>query len=61
MTSAEVKRYDPDMTMSVPAVLPATDGHTVLLPMQVLRGLQVTLPAPEVSVTLRADAGMPTA
>jgi hypothetical protein len=57
----ELKLYDPEMMMSDPAVLPPAGGHTVLLPVHVLKGLQVTLPALEVNVTFRADAGIPMA
>jgi hypothetical protein len=59
--SIEVKLYDPEIMMSDPAVLPPAGGHTVALLVHALRGLQVTLPALEVSVTLRADAGIPMA
>ena len=47
--------------MSDPAALPPAGGHTVLLLVHVLKGLQVTFPALEVSVTFNADAGMPPA
>jgi hypothetical protein len=59
--SIEVKLYDPEMTMSDPTALPPAGGHTALLPVQALNGLQVTAPAPEVNVTLRADGGIPRA
>jgi hypothetical protein len=59
--SIEVKLYDPEMTMSDPTALPPVGGHTVPLPVHVLKGLQVTLPVFEVNVTLSADAGIPTA
>jgi len=59
--SIEVKLYDPEMIMSDPTVLPPAGGHTVALPVHVLKGLQVTLPALEVNVTSSADAGIPTA
>ena len=59
--SIEVKLYDAEMMMSDPAVLPPAGGHTVPLPVQELRGLQVTVPALEVNVTFRADAGIPSA
>lgn len=59
--SIVVKLYDAETIMSDPAALPPAGGHTVLLPAHVLKGLQVKLPALEVNVTLRADAGIPTA
>ncbi len=61
IVSIEVKLYDPEMTISDPAVLPPAGGQTVLLPLHALNGLQVTLPALEVKVTFRADAGIPKA
>src|SRR5579862_879306 len=61
MPSADVKLYDPEITISEPAELPPAGGQTVLLPVQELRGLQLTLPALEVKVTLSEDGGMPTA
>lgn len=57
----EVKLYDPEMIMSDPTELPPAGGHTVLLLLQLLKGLQVTLPALEVKVTFSEDEGMPTA
>ncbi|MGA3041428.1 MAG: hypothetical protein ABSF54_11645 [Bryobacteraceae bacterium] len=57
--SIEVKLYDPEMMMSDPTALPPAGGHTVLLLVHELKGLQVTLPALDVNVTLRAEAGIP--
>jgi len=47
--------------MSDPTELPPLGGQTELLLVHVLSGLQVTVPALDVSVTLSDDAGMPTA
>lgn len=53
--------YDAVMMMSEPALLPPAGGHTVLLLVQVLNGLQVTSPALDFRVTFNDDAGIPTA
>ena len=61
MHNIDVKLYDAVITISEPTVLPPAGGHAEAFPVQVLKGLHVTLPALEVNVTLSEDAGMPSA
>lgn len=61
IVSMEVKLYEPEMVMGEPTVLPPDGGQLVVLVKQVLNGLQLTLPAFEVKVTLSDEAGMPIA